>query len=226
MPLEAQDVQFLLDSCRVKLPGATDANIKHELFSTVKEFLNDSDAWLETINLLVTAGTQEYALTPKSGGQIISLMAVLDGLRLPVKAAMPEFGTLTVYQAVNVTSVAQAPTDLSRTATTPWIVQVVKNVKLPTTKDQVPIVPDFVLSVYSEYIKDGVLGRMMTEQAKPYTNLQMGAMHLKRYRDGIGIARTKSWSQNLVGGQRWAFPQNFATRSQRSGVSTSWPGVW
>lgn len=225
MPLEAQDVQFLLDSCRVKLPGSTDANIKHELFSTVKEFLNDSDAWVETINLRVTAGTQEYALVPKTGGQIITLMCVLDGIRCPVKAAMPEFGVLQVHQTVNVTSIAQAATDLSRKATTPWLVQVVKNVKLPTTKDSLPIVPDFVLAVYSEYIKDGILGRMMTEQAKPYTNMQAGAMHLKRYRDGIGIARSKSWAQNLVGGQRWAFPQQFATNSQRNSVS-GWPGVW
>ncbi len=223
MPLKPEDSEDVLNELRIKLPGSSDAGIKLELFGVIKEFLQDSNSWLENIELMVTAGTQSYALVPRKGGQIIRLGGVWDGLGLPVHASMPNFGTLTVHQSIQVTSVAQAESDTSRKATTPWTVNVIKNTSLPTTKDAIPVAPDFVLQVYSTYIMDGVLGKMMSQTSKSYTNVQMGVYHLKRFRDGISIARDAAFNQNLFGGQRWQFPQNFATASQRSGVSTAWP---
>ncbi len=224
MPLQAQDIEYILNECRTKLTGASDGGIKTEMFGVMKEFLQDSNSWRENIELMVTAGVQEYALVPRLGGQIIRLEGVFDGFRVAIPATTPDFTTLVVLPVVNVTSVAQAPTDNSLQGTTPWVVCVVKNVTLPTTTDNFPIVPEFVLKVYSTYILDGILGKMMTQSAKSYSNTQLGMYHMKRFRDGIGIARAAASVGNVVGGQRWSFPRQFATNGQRNSVSTAWPG--
>ncbi len=223
MPLQELDIQHMLNACRMKLTGASDGGIKTEMFDVIKEFLQDSNTWVENIELLVTAGTQEYPLVPRDGGQIIRLVGVFDGFRYPIPATIPDYSTLVVLPTVNVTSVAQAPTDTTTLATTPWVVVVGKTMTLPTTADNFPICPEWVLKVYSTAILDGILGKMMTQSGQSWSNAQLGFYHLKRFRDEIGIARSAASVGNVMGGQRWAFPQQFATNSQRSGVSTMWP---
>lgn len=223
MPLTTEDVEATLNELRSNLIGASDAGIKTELYSVIKEFLHDTNAWIEHIELLVENSVQSYNLVPRTGGQVIRLVGVWDGFRFPVNASMPTFSMLNVHTPVDVTSVAQAVTDRSRQASTPWLVVVAKNIDLPNTRQNIPICPEFVLKVYSMYIVDGVLGRMLSQPSKSWSNTALGIYHLKRFRDGISIARDSAWNQNVVGGQRWAFPRNFATSSQRSGISTAYP---
>lgn len=223
MPLLPQDIDRVMNDLRTRLTGASDSGIKMELFNTIQEFLQDTNAWVENIDLMVTAGTQEYNLLPREGGQVIRLIGVWDGFRSPQPSSMPTFGKLVVHRQVTVTSVAQAVTDTVRRSTTPWLVAIAKNIVLPTTKDSVPIAPQFVLQVYSNAITDGVLGRMMSQSSKSWTNVQLSLYHLKRFRDAIQTARNDAWTQNLLGGQRWGFPQQFHGSSQRGGISTAWP---
>ena len=223
MPLQEPDIEYLMNEARANLVGASDSGIRMELFNVIKEFLQDTNAWVEHIELMVTAGTQDYTLLPRTGGQIIRLVGAYNGLRSPVRASMPTFGRLEVLDPIQTTSVAQAASDTSRKATTPWLVVVVKNIALPKTSDGFPICPEFVLKVYSTYIKDGLFGKMMAQSARGYSNTALSIYHLKRFRDGISIARDAAWTQNILGGQRWTFPQNFSTHSQRSGYSTAWP---
>jgi hypothetical protein len=223
MPLNANDVEFFLNEARIKAPGASDSGIKLALFATIKEFLKDSNSWIEQQRLPVTANVNEYLITPRTGGQIIRLVGVRDGNFFGVAAAMPNVPTLTIYQRIDISSVAINPTDTSTASNHPWYVSIVKNIDLPRTREELPIAPEFVLKRYGEYIMDGVCGKLMFEQQKSYTNLPLGKYHLARYRDGIGEARNDAWNQNLLGGQRWTYPQQFATHNQRGGVS---PGPW
>lgn len=223
MPLQQPDIDFVMNELRIALPGASDDGIKQALWGVIKEFLQDSNGWIEKQKLLVTAGVNDYTITPRDGGQIIRLVGVVDGNLIPVKAVMASLGTLNVLQAITVTSIDQPVVPKTTSATNPWTVCIVKNIQLPGTRDKLPVAPQFVLQVYSETIKDGVCGKMMLQPGTSYTNVQLAKYHLARFRDGIGIARTDIWNQNLQGGQRWAFPQNFATHSQRGYTSTAQP---
>jgi hypothetical protein len=153
-----------------------------------------------------------YTLLPQFGGQIISLVGVWDDKFIPIPAFMPDFGTIRI---------------VNQASTTPnqplWTARVVKNITLPTTKDDVPVGPDWLLTVYSVHILDGLLGKMMGQQAKSFSNDKMAAYHLKRFRTGIQIARTAALRQNTTGAQEWAFPRGWTTSTQRGGVSTAWP---
>lgn len=222
MPFNPTDVEYVLNECRIKLPGSSDSGIKQELWGVIKEFLQDTNAWIEHQKLLVTRAVQCYNVVPRDGGQIIRLVGVVDGNRSPVSATMPTFGVLQINQRIDISSVDIPPTDHTTASNHPWRFCIVKNIAFPSTKDQLPIAPDFVMSRYSGTIIDGVLGKMMLQQAKTYSNQSLGTYHLRRFRDGIGIAHNDAWNQNLFGGQRWRFPQNFATHTQRN-YATPWP---
>lgn len=223
MPLQQEDVDYVVNDLRIALTGASDSGIKQAMWGVIKEFLQDSNAWVENQPLRVTAGTQEYTIVPRNGGQIIRLVGVLDGNLIPAPASMPSLGTLFFPRKINVTSNVTAADQPA--STNPWTVCIVKNIDLPATKDSLPIAPEFVLRVYSATIIAGVKGRMMLQQGTSYTNLPLGKFHLAEFRNGIGVARNDTWNQNLLGAQRWAFPQQFATRSQRGygSVSQPWP---
>jgi hypothetical protein len=223
MPLQTQDVEMFLNNARVHLTGASDAGIKLELFNTIKVFLKDSNSWLEHIRVPVTAGTQEYLVTPRNGGQIIRIEAIRDGNWFPVKAAMPNIPTLTVYQPVQMTTPPVSANDTSLGGDKPWWLLAIKNIDLPRTKEELPVAPDFVLKRYSEAILSGVLSRMMIQPQKSYSNPQLGAYHRKLFLDGIVEARQEAWTQNLFGGQRWIFPQTWRTNNQKGGSVAVWP---
>lgn len=223
MALQSNDVEMLLNNARIHLTGAADSGIKTELWNTISEFLKDSNSWIEINRLPVVAGTQEYLVTPRTGGQIIRLSEVRDGNWFPIKAAMPSPPMLTVYQPVQVTTPPVSQDDTELGGTKPWWLLLIKNIVLPQTKDQLPVAPEFVLRRYNEAITSGVIGRMMMQPMKSYSNPQLATYHLRKFRDGIVAARQEAWTQNLFGGQRWQFPQTFRTNNQRGGSVATWP---
>jgi hypothetical protein len=209
MSIYKQDFERFMNQARVKLTGASDAGIKAELFDVLHEFFNDSDSWLETLSVPIVTGTTTYALVPALGGLIIRLQAVYDPNNIPQPAFMPEFGTLSLVYPVNTSQ--------------PYTVIVSKQVLLPTSRDDVPDAPPWVMQVYERTILDGVLGKMMGQQNKSYSNDTLSTYHLKRFRDGIQMARVATQRQNTKGAQAWRFPQQYRVSTQRGGISTANP---
>lgn len=211
MAVDPRDFEKFMNQARIKLTGSSDSGIKTELFDVLKEFLEDSSAWTEIIHFQAVAATHNYLLVPHDAGQIIRLVGVYDHKRIPVPAFMEHFGSVHILHAPNST-----PPDR-------WIARVVMNVAVPTTRDDIPIIPKFLLPVYSITILDGLLGKMMAQKNKSYSSDTGSTYHLRRFRTGIQIAKTAATHQNTVGAQAWAFPRGWASRGQRGGVSTAWP---
>jgi hypothetical protein len=211
MALDRREFEQLMFQAQTKLPGASDNGIKAELYDVLKEFFRDSNAWREDIKFTPIANQHDYVLTPLEEGQIIRLMGVWDGKGIPIPAFMHRFGEI---RLVHKPSVPQ-PTE--------WFARVVKNVTLPTTRDGMPVAPDWTLQVYSVDILDGLLGKMMGQQTKSYSNGTLSTYHLRRFRTAIQIARTAAARDNVVGAQEWAYPRGWGSITQRGGVSTAWP---
>jgi hypothetical protein len=209
MTIYTQDFERFMNQARVKLTGVSDAGIKGELFDVLHEFFNDSDSWRETLTVPIVPGTTTYSLVPAHGGLIIRLQGAFDPNNIPQPAFMPEFGTLSLVYPSN-------------TAQT-YSVIVSKQVVLPTSRDDVPDAPHWVMQVYERTILDGVLGKMMGQQNKSYSNDSLSTYHLKRFRDGIQMARTAASRQNTKGAQAWSFPRQFRSSTQRGGISTANP---
>jgi|SRR5271165_4346010 len=210
MALIRDDFEHLMNQARVECMGASDAGLKAMFFDTLMEFFTDSNSWTETLSVPVIPGTQTYTLVPQMGGKIIRLIGVFDPNSIPQQAFMSNFGILGL--------VLPYSNPITLTAI------VSKTVVRPTTRDSVPDAPDWTLSVYYSYVLDGLLGKMMAQPGKNYSNQPSSAYHLKRFRTGIQMARVAATRQNTYGAQSWRFPRAATyNQGQRGGVSTGYP---
>lgn len=202
----ADDVQFLLAQAKVQLPGASEAEIKAALFDTLREFFIDSSSWTETVQVFIVPETTQYNVTVEDGSTIVRLIGVADPNGIPQAAVMPEIGLI------------QFALPYSNAAT--FTAVLAKTVALPrATNGLPPSIPEGVLPIWHSAILDGVLGNLFMQSAKPYYHVQNAKYHLARFRDGISRARVAALRRNAFGTQAWRFPTNFATSTQRGGVS-------
>lgn len=211
--MDQQDVTRLLNLARTELVGASDAGIKAQLYDVCREFFKDSNSWYEHIKLSVIANERHYRITPADGGMILRLAAVFDNNKIALAAILPHLDPPSAELEL------VYPQNISFTAR----VVVTKQIVEPTTDDMLPDAPRWLLPVYHETILDGVLGKMMGQSTKSYSNDTLSTYHLRRFRDGIMQARVASERANLYGGQSWRYPNSYRTTSQRGGVSTPFP---
>ena len=211
--MDQQDVTRLLNLARTELVGASDAGIKAQLYDVCREFFKDSNSWYEHIKLSVIANERHYRITPADGGMILRLAAVFDNNKIALAAILPHLDPPSAELEL------VYPQNISFTAR----VVVTKQIVEPTTDDMLPDAPRWLLPVYHETILDGVLGKMMGQSTKSYSNDTLSTYHLRRFRDGIMQARVASERANLYGGQSWRYPGSFRSNSQRGGVSTPFP---
>ncbi|MDE2106487.1 MAG: hypothetical protein KGL39_55245 [Patescibacteria group bacterium] len=200
------DLNRIMDTARINLPGALDANIQNELFYTLNEFFQDSNIWYEDVDFPVVPATGSYATNPSgftytinpTSGSITRLIGVGNVQGGMVTASMPVTGSIVLLN-----SPPSASTYTARVALT---------VDDPVTKDGYPVCPEWVLNKYNNNITDGVIARMMMQKAKPYTDLKLAAVRYKSFRAGVSQARVEAQHQNVYRRQSWRFPQAFSTR--------------
>lgn len=209
MPIEQRNLERFMDLARVKCTGASDAGIKAELFEVLREFFNDSNAWQTSVTFSTVAGQTNYVVSPGSEGQVLRLAGVLDSNLVPQAALMPDIGTIVLQSAPNTVQAMTA--------------YFVKTVDLPTIGKGYPLVPDALFKKYFSPVLDGVLGHLMSQQNKSYSDAKMANYHLARYRTGIAKARVETQRANTSGAGSWRFPQTFASRGQRGGISVGNP---
>ena len=194
----------LIKNARVALPGSLDDAILLEFFNVLDKFFRDSGIWSEDIGFAVhpndPVGTV-YTIDPIGVSHIVRLFSVFDDNGRQHAAGMEIPGEVTLlavpdHEGIFVASVALSVAD-------------------PVQADKLPEFPPWVLNKYGQGILNGVLGRMMAQPAKPYTNLQLAQQHLNAFNKMISIAGTESIHLNVQGAQSWVFPQSFATRSRR-----------
>jgi len=211
--MDERDVERLLNLVRTELIGASDAGIKGQLYDVCREFFKDSNSWYEIISVPIISGRRHYRITPRDGGMILRLATIWDSNHITMPAIMPHLdppsAELELVYPQNVNMTARAI--------------VTKQIVEPTTQDMLPDAPRWLLPVYHETILDGVLGKMMAQTTKSYSNDTQAVYHLRRFRDGCMQARVASERANLYGGQAWRFPSSWRTNSQRGGVSTPFP---
>lgn len=220
MPIAKQDWDQLMTQATVKLVGASDGALRAEFYDVLTEFFNDSSCWTDRVTFQYQPNVTSYPVDV-SEGQIIRLNGVRDwsttsppdplavitpGTPAPafLSAMMPDVGIVLLANIPSTAGYAEAVFTL--------------NCSLPTSRDAVPIAPDWVLPIWHVGLLDGLLGKMMTSTNKSYSNQVQGAYHLKRFRDAIARARVSKLRANTLGSGAWRFPQSFRSLSQQSGV--------
>lgn len=216
MPINKQDLDQMLNQAKVRLIGASDNGLRGELYDTLSEFLNDTSIWTQDVVFVAEAGVQTYTLSVNEG-QIIRLVGVVNwGTAVPIPGTVPPAGA--VFVPALMPDVGTVVLSNPFNTTTNLLATFVTNVAQPVDKHLLAQAPDWLLPVWHVGILDGLVGRMMAQPSKAYTNDKQSAYHLRRFRDAIGRARVSKLRANTVGAQAWRFPQQFRTVSQQGGV--------
>lgn len=195
------ELSRLMDNLRIRLPGAVDTVLKLELFNTLKEFFSDSSSWYQDVTFQVTPGELSYEIVPNGVCQVVRLYGVVNGEERAVNASWELPDTLHLY-----TEPSKADTYTAR---------LILSVLDPTTREDYPVFPDWALQAYGNEIMDGVIGRMMSQAAKPYSNERLAIYHMRRFRAGVASARVDALRKYTYRAQAWRFPQTFARRKAR-----------
>lgn len=195
----------ILGQAAVAVAGASDALLRVQLYDTLEEFFDGSCCWMELINFTVIPETLDYKLYPVDGGRILRLSSVVDQNNVSQAALMPDIGTIHFSYPY--------------TQTQPMLATVVKTVTDPLLCFP-PNIPDWLLPAHGLVILHGLIGSMMLQPGQSYSNPPLANFHMGKFSDGINKAMVASSKMNTIGAQPWAFPQQFAVRGQRGGVST------
>ena len=199
----------LMDNARVRLPGALDNTILAELFSVVNDFCSGSNVWRQQFEFEVLTRASSpvtapddftYTLYPPTGARIVRLLGVIDEGNVPVRVQLIDPNSVFLDRSPSSDSTYQALAVLTVTD--------------PVTRAGEPMVPDWIVGDFNDVLLDGVLARMMSQAAKPYSSPAMGALHYGMFKKGIADARIAKDSGNVYGQQNWSFPRNFRTRNR------------
>ena len=193
----------LIKNAQIVLPGSLDNVIRLELYNVLDSFFRDSSIWQEDVTFSVTAGDPVgtiYYIEPESVSAIVRLMYVFNLDRLQQRASMQIPGEVTFLTP---------PPQQEPPATYQYVATVALSIIDPVQSDGYPEFPQWILDKYGLGILDGVLGRMMLQPAKPYTNEKLGVAHWGAFRKTCSIAGTEATHRNVHGAQSWMFPQQF-----------------
>ncbi len=192
-------LERIITEVRNHLPGVLDDVIKFELFNALDELFKTTNVWQEDILVTSVGNKTVYEIeSDTSGSTIIRLMSVSGEGGYPIQAILgSNFSELIFSREMAVGTGATARVSLT--------------VVDPTSIDKTPSVPDGLYAKYREIIVDGVLFKLMAQPSKPWSNPQLALMRGRLFRNGMHKVRHEAEMGFLYGGQRWRFPQTFAT---------------
>lgn len=198
------DVLRLVTNAQIRLPGATVSTVQQELFMVADEFFKESNVWREDIEFSVPANDPPgtvYEVTPTGNTIIDKLMWMRNA-----DGGGRVFGQMSVPGEITLNTYPSSPAN--------YIATVALTVSDPTQRDGYVSFPDWVLNKYRGVFLNGILAKMMSQSAKPYTNTQLSVYYIKLFNSGKAAARVDAQRANVFKAQAWKFP-SFGGKSQR-----------
>jgi len=183
----------LMDTLRVRLPGARDAVMHVEMFNAIDEICRTTMANRRAINVAPVVGQTAYPVPPAEGEVLIVYQVTHKSLDLD--------GT-TFDDGVLVIPVAPEPEDVGE----PLILDTAV-----TPSDGGADQPSLWLgapqwSRFYQAILDGTLFRMHSQIAKPYTSQPNALYHGKRFRSEMAKLTIRAGNEAEADPQSWSFP--------------------
>lgn len=205
----------------VSLPGAPKAVVQLATFAMLREFFVQSGAWLiEAPAVSIKANQDTYYLDPQPDGAVLYIHAIafptgdrfkfLQATQQQVfraKVNAPSAVPISYHSYVDVpgkfTLTPPVSVDMKQ-ALIPYVVLTLQDDACVGTNDTVP---SWMLRYWKDHWIDGVLGRLMSQPDKPYTNLITSQYHMRRFRNGISQARDMGRKQFGSAETNFQFPR-------------------
>lgn len=186
------EVTRLVKSLKINLPGAIEDAIQLAMYEVVDEFLDDTNVWREEVTFTTRSGLVEYEIDPESAARVTRLVGLVGSADQNVPATMEEPGTVVLRN--------EPSQEEEHTATISLRLRT-------TTSDGYPYMPSWIWRKYRDGLLSGVLGRMMSQPAKPYSNEKLSVLHMRKFSAAKTVATAEANRKNLYGGQNWQFPR-------------------
>jgi hypothetical protein len=210
----------MFDEIMSVTPGATSAIVKQTLLATLREFFVQSGAWIkEAPPVSLKEGVSDYHLDPQAGGDVLYVHAIAFpvGPRHKFIPAVSQRRARAMSNSPTAMPVAwhgfidapgkirliPTPNADAKQVLIPYVV-----LTLPTgcSIDQ-DVVPAWMFRYWKDHWLDGVLGKLMMQPDKPYTNLLQAQYHGKRFRTGMAQAREMAKTQFTNAETSFTFPR-------------------
>ena len=198
----------LYGDVKVEVAGITDAVYAQYLYRTVKDFLDMTNVWQETVPITGMPNTFCYPFTLAGKGTPHRLLIVYDPAMatnpnnrrwLPNGASMQRPGEIIV---------GHAPSSQVN-----WEAIVSKNITEVDSQLQPDMDTDdqWIIDRYRDAFFYGTAARLQRSPGKVYTNAALATDNMRQYISLRSQARTEALRKNTFGAQAWTFPQSFAT---------------
>ena len=233
----------MLDIIRMDCPGVMDGIMRKTLFNTLREFFRRTNIWLFELPIYIIASANDYVINTCQNVIVVRLMALEKPQYFPgspveyIPGDPPQFIkyplTIPGYQTQNpypriprdgVLLNAGAECPILRIIWNPgttdtWVATLALSCADPTDVFGLPSgVPDWIIEKYFEYIAHGVTAKLMLQPNKPYSSPKLAEYNMRKFHEGVGIARTESRNLFVYGGQRWMYPQTYVTPAKHKAV--------
>jgi hypothetical protein len=174
------------------------------MFNTLNEWFQTTNMWYEDIQFtgVVNDASYIYVIEPSQPSAIVRLIGVVDNNQRTVAAVMDTLGQLQLV--------------ISPTEAVVYTARVALTINDPLDRENYPNAPDWVLNKYMNDLVDGVVGRLMMQVGKPYSNSQMGIWRTREFNKGVAMARVEAQRHNVWRQQNWVFPQSFFRKKQQN----------
>ena len=197
----------IYNDVKMHIPGLTDAVFKQVLYSVMDDFLSNTNIWTEEVPIAIEPNTFTYPFTVSHKGDIKRLMLVYDPA-----VARPD--RQWVQGGVQMTKPGVLETRYAPAAATTWNAVVAKVLGEPVDGAGYPDMEEadhWIVDQYGDGVVSGIIGRLMAMPAKPYTSASLAKSYWQDYIAERSKARGDVTKANVYGGQRWQYPQSFAT---------------
>jgi hypothetical protein len=200
----------LYSDIKISIPGAIDAVIQQEMYRTFEDFLIETNIWTEEIPFNVEPNKYTYVVTPSGNSGIVRLLMVFDPAQAWPEKRWTQQGI--AFQPPNKINLMYSPS-----TETIWTAAVSKKIVDPQIV-HLPVIDDdytWIIDRYRDAFVHGTLGKLFMQPAKPYSNPQLAGFHRQNYIAKRGRARADVLHANVYGGQRWMYPQGYATTARK-----------
>lgn len=216
----------LMNAVRSHVPGALDEQIRAIMFDVMDEFFQFTNVWQQDIPIDIVVNERHYDIAPIGNADIIRLLGVWVADDTSSTDPNHNLWKRCIPATMEVPGEVVLRNPVTSLPTTPYIFHVIVSLKCkdPVTKDGYPIIPQWILDKYRRDFFDGIVGNLMDQPAKPYSNQTLAVYHLRRWRNAMTGARIEVNRRNTYGAQAWVFPQSFRTIPRHAGGG--WFGNW
>lgn len=201
-------LQVWLRDILPRTPGLVRKVAARELVLTAREFFERSSAWRTMLGPVdLKSVKKRYSLSPVDAySDVVQVLGVaFNGCPLKKLVAQPaQFRS--ADQPTHYWLESPDVVRLWPTATTTVEDALTFYVAL-APKQTVSHLPRIAQTHFYEALFDGVLGRVMSHPAKPYTNPILAQYHLKRFRNAIGVYAGQAKQGFSPGAPSWSFPK-------------------